>query len=71
MLEVLRPVSRDQAMDADDLLRAVGILLDNAIEAAAKKNGLVRVVLLQEEKQLYLAVANNYDVAPDMAALAR
>ena len=46
VLEVLRPVSRDQAMDADDLLRAVGILLDNAIEAAAKKNGLVRVVLL-------------------------
>lgn len=71
VLEVLRPVSRDQAMDADDLLRAVGILLDNAIEAAAKRDGLVRVVLLQEENQLYLAIANNYDVAPDMAALAR
>ena len=71
VLEVLRPVNRDQAMDADDLLRAVGILLDNAIEAAAKRDGLVRVVLLQEEKQLYLAVANNYDVAPNMAAIAR
>lgn len=71
VLEVLRPVSRDQAMDADDLLRAAGILLDNAIEAAAKKDGLVRVVLLQEEKQLYLAVANNYDAAPDMAAITR
>ena len=71
VLEVLRPVSRDQAMDADDLLRAVGILLDNAIEAAAKQDGLVHIVLLQEEKQLYLAVANNYDIAPDMAALAR
>lgn len=70
VLEVLRPVSRDQAMEADDLLRAVGILLDNAIEAAAKQGGLVRMVLLQEEKQLYLAVANNYDTAPDMAALA-
>lgn len=69
VLEVLRPVSRDQVMDADDLLRAVGILLDNAIEAAAKKDGLVRVVLLQEEKQLYLAVANNYDTAPDLTAL--
>lgn len=71
VLEVLRPVSRDQAMDADDLLRAVGILLDNAIEAAANKDGLVRVVLLQEEKQLYLAVANNYDTAPDLTALTR
>ena len=71
VLEVIRPVNRDQTMDADDLLRAVGILLDNAIEAAAKRNGLVRVVLLQEEKQLYLAIANNYDVTPDMAALAR
>ena len=71
VLEVLRPVSRDQAMDADDLLRAVGILLDNAIEAAAKRDGLVRVVLLQEENQLYLAIANNYDGAPNMAAIAR
>lgn len=71
VLEVLRPVNRDQTMDADDLLRAVGILLDNAIEAAAKQNGLVRVVLLQEERQLYLAVANNYEVTPDMTALTR
>lgn len=46
-------------------------MLDNAIEAAAKQDGLVHIVLLQEEKQLYLAVANNYDIAPDMAALAR
>ena len=71
VLEVLRPVNRDQTMDADDLLRAVSILLDNAIEAAAKQNGLVRVVLLQEERQLYLAVANNYEVTPDMTALTR
>lgn len=71
VLEVLRPVNRDQTMDADDLLRAVGILLDNAIEAAAEQNGLVRVVLLQEERQLYLAVANNYEVTPDMTALTR
>ena len=64
-------IANTASMDADDLLRAVGILLDNAIEAAAKRDGLVRVVLLQEENQLYLAIANNYDVAPDMAALAR
>ncbi len=71
VLEVLYPVRTEQGMDVEDLLRAAGILLDNAMEAASRKEGLVRVVLLQEEKELYLAVANNYDTAPDMAALNR
>ena len=31
----------------------------------------MRVVLLQEEKELYLAVANNYEQAPDLSALAK
>ena len=70
-LEALAPVERALAMDTDDLLRALGILLDNAIEAVPAGRGQVRVVLLQEEKGLYLAVANNYDQAPDLAALTR
>ena len=71
VLEVLNPVRSQQGMDTDDLLRVLGILLDNAIEAAPAQDGKVRVVLLQEEKELYLAVANNYDKTPDLAALTR
>lgn len=69
VLEAMDPVTGHLRMDTDDLLRALGILLDNAIEAAPEWNGQVRVVLLQEEKELYLAVANNYKTAPDLTAL--
>lgn len=69
VLEAMEPVTGHLRMDTDDLLRALGILLDNAIEAAPEWNGQVRVVLLQEEKELYLAVANNYETAPDLTAL--
>lgn len=71
VLEALNPVRREQGMDTDDLLRALGILLDNAIEAVPERNGQVRVVLLQEEKGLYLAVANTCARTPDLAALSR
>ena len=71
VLEVLHPVREEQSMDVNDLLRCVGILLDNAVEAAAGQDGLVRIVLLQEEKELYLAIANNYDAAPNLSALTR
>ena len=71
VLEVLHPVHEEQSMDVNDLLRCVGILLDNAVEAAAGQDGLVRIVLLQEEKELYLAIANNYDAAPNLSALTR
>ena len=71
VLEVLRPVKKDQAMDGSDLLRALGILLDNAIEAVPAVDGKIHIVLLQEEKELYLAVANNYEKTPDMTALNR
>ena len=70
-LEALAPVRDGLAMDTDDLLRALGILLDNAIEAVPTGGGQVRVVLLQEEKELYLAVANNYEKAPDLTALTK
>lgn len=69
VLEVLRPLNDLQAIETEDLLRALGILLDNAMEAVPEKSGLVRIVLLQEEKELYLAIANNYDAAPDLSAL--
>ena len=61
VLEALKPIDSRLGMDTDDLLRALGILLDNAIEAVPKEEGQVRVVLLQEEKELYLAVANKFE----------
>ena len=71
VLEALKPIDSRLGMDTDDLLRALGILLDNAIEAVPKEKGQVRVVLLQEEKELYLAVANNYEKAPDLSSLTK
>ena len=70
-LEAMKPVNGQLGMDTDDLLRALGILLDNAIEAVPREEGQVRVVLLKEEKELYLAVANNYEKAPDLSSLTK
>ena len=69
VLEAMKPVNSRLGMDTDDLLRALGILLDNAIEAVPKGNGQVRVVPLQEENVLYRAVDNNYVKAPDLTSL--
>lgn len=69
VLEVLHPMNASQIIETEDLLRAMGILLDNAVEAAGK-DGMIRIVLLQEENELYLAIANNYDTVPDVSALA-
>ena len=71
VLETMKPVNGQLGMDTDDLLRALGILLDNAIEAVPREEGQVRVVLLKEEKELYLAVANNYEKAPDLSSLTK
>ena len=68
-LEVLHPVQERQMMETADILRGLGILIDNAMEAVPGKNGEIRLVMLQEEKELYIAVVNNYDVAPDLSAL--
>ena len=65
-LEVLYPIAEKQFMETEDLLRGLGILIDNAIEGVPKENGQIRIVLLQEEKELYIAVANNYETEPDL-----
>ena len=69
-LEILHPVTGAK-MPTEDLLRCQGILLDNAIEAAAKEEGKIRVVMLQGEGELYLTVANNYDEQPNLSALGK
>ncbi len=69
-LEIMNPVTRVK-MPTEDLLRCQGILLDNAIEAAAKEEGKIRIVLLQDHGELYIAIANNYDEQPDLGALGK
>ncbi len=69
-LEIMNPVTGVR-MSTEDLLRCQGILLDNAIEAASKSEGKIRVVLLQDAGELYIAVANNYDEQPNLAALTK
>lgn len=69
-LEIMNPVTGVR-MPTEDLLRCQGILLDNAIEAASREEGKIRVVLLQDARELYIAVANNYDKQPNLGALTR
>lgn len=69
-LEIMNPVTGGR-MPTEDLLRCQGILLDNAIEAASKEDGQIRVILLQDAGELYMAIANNYDEQPDIGALTK
>lgn len=71
VLEVLYPVDAKVVMETEDLLRGVGILIDNAMEAVPQTDGTVRIVLLQEEQELYIAVSNNYEKEPELSALTR
>ena len=64
-------VPQQLSIEPIDLISLYTNLLDNAIEAASSPNGEVHIVLLQEEKSLYLAVANNYDKTPDLNAFTR
>lgn len=71
VLEVLNPVQERQMMETADMLRGLGILIDNAMEAVPEENGQIRLVMLQEEKELYIAVANNYETEPNLNALSQ
>lgn len=58
-LEILLPVTRC-GMKEEDLLRCLGILLDNATEAAAQCSpGHIRILILQETQELRIAVSNS------------
>ena len=64
-LEVLYPVER-VGMDVWDFTRCMGILLDNAAEAALKTETLwVEIVLLSQKGRLSLRVSNPYIGAID------
>jgi two-component system sensor histidine kinase AgrC len=66
--EVPEPVEVIQ-MNTVDLCRAVGILLDNAIEAVEGCKGDVRVMLSKEGRSCTLVVANKVDAPLDLSAI--
>lgn len=68
-VEVLYPVQKE-GMSQQDLLRCLGILLDNALEAAKTSiHPRISLVLLQTEGELLAAVANSYGHTPDLSAM--
>lgn len=68
-VEVLYPV-HSAGMLQQDLLRSLGILLDNAFEAAnISKNPRITLVLLQTEAILLISVVNSYDKPPDLVKM--
>ncbi|WNS40770.1 GHKL domain-containing protein [Paenibacillus sp. MMS20-IR301] len=68
-LEAVKDVS-DLYMEITDFIRCLGILLDNAIEAAAgRSDGFIRVALIQDEGRFVLIVRNNYANAPSVSEI--
>ncbi len=66
-LEILFPVTGAD-IGGEDLLRCMGILLDNAMEAALSK-GLVKIMVLQQESELDIVVSNTFDKKPNLQEL--
>lgn len=66
-LEILFPVTGAD-IGGEDLLRCMGILLDNAMEAALSK-GLVKIMVLQQETELDIVVSNTFDKKPNLQEL--
>lgn len=65
-LEALYPVA-DVDMDVWDLVRCLGILIDNAVEAALDtERPWVEIVLLAQDRRVFLRVSNPYtnDIEP-------
>ena len=65
-LEALYPVT-DVDMDVWDLVRCLGILIDNAVEAALDtERPWVEIVLLAQDRRVFLRVSNPYtnDIEP-------
>ena len=68
-LEVQNPVT-ETGMRIEDLLRCVGILIDNAVEESVRSmDKAVNIILLQRECELYAAVANTFSQKPDLAKM--
>lgn len=70
-VEVLYPVT-SVGMRHPDFLRCLGILLDNAIEAAkTSEHPRVSLVLLKTKTELLVAVSNSYNEPPNLGQMQR
>ena len=52
-----------------DLIRILGIFIDNAIEAAEKQQGLIRIILAQSSEHIMFQIMNSYDKKPDISKI--
>lgn len=65
-LEVLKQIETI-GMDVEDFLRCLGILLDNAIEAACEsRDKRVSLMLLNEDKEMTVVVENTFGKKPEL-----
>lgn len=70
-VEVLYPVT-SVGMRYPDFLRCLGILLDNAMEAAkTSEHPRVSLVLLKTQTELLVAVSNSYNEPPNLGQMQR
>lgn len=68
-LEILLPVTHC-GMKEEDLIRCMGILLDNAAEAAVQhSSSLVQILILQEKQELRIAVSNSCPQQPEIKSM--
>ncbi|MBC1481914.1 sensor histidine kinase [Listeria sp. FSL L7-1485] len=59
ILEVVEPINKI-AMDSIDLCKAVGILLDNAVEAALTcENPVIRIAFVKKDESMLIVFANS------------
>lgn len=69
LFEAPNPVT-NSGMRTEDLLRCIGILIDNAMEAAAgSREKTVKIILLQRPGELYAAVSNTCAKKPDLVKM--
>lgn len=53
----------------DDLIRILGIFIDNAIEEVEKRKGLIGIVIAKTDDRLLFQIKNEYENQPDMSKL--
>jgi len=65
-LEIMYPVVQ-VGMRVEDLIRCIGILLDNAIEEAEKSSDrYIQIMMLQQVQELHVVISNTYRDKPSL-----